>query len=202
MSASVRARPFVPGRLRRCAGADVGTRAAPEPWRGTVHCEVGDVRVHDVEHGDGLPFVALHGAGVDHREIAGALEPAFAALPGFRRIYPDLPGTGGTAAPSRLGSNDDVVDVLVELVDRVTGGGRFLVGGHSWGGYLARAVAARRLGRVAGLALIRPVGRASRDVPPHTVLRTTVAPAEILEPDDVAGSEEYFVIRTPQTARH
>ncbi len=159
------------------------------------------MRVHYVEHGHGRALVALHGAGVDHREIAGALEPVLAEVPGIRRIYPDLPGMGRTAAPARLGSNDDVVDVLLEFLDRVVGDERVLVAGHSLGGYLARAVAARRPGRVGGLALICPAGRASRDVPPHAVVRTQGDPAAVLDPGDVPGFEEYVVLRTPQTAQ-
>ncbi len=159
------------------------------------------MRVHYVEHGHGRALVALHGAGVDHREIAGALEPVLAEVPGIRRIYPDLPGMGRTAAPARLGSNDDVVDVLLEFLDRVVGDERVLVAGHSLGGYLARAVAARRPGRVGGLALICPAGRASRDVPPHAVVRTEGDPAAVLDPGDVPGFEEYVVLRTPQTAQ-
>ena len=51
------------------------------------------VTVHFVEHGTGTPLVALHGSGVDHREIEAAVE---AVVPGrgLRRIYPDLPGMG------------------------------------------------------------------------------------------------------------
>lgn len=170
-----------------------------------MQCDVGDVRVHYVEHGEGLAFVGLHGAGVDHREIAGALEPAFAALPalpGIRRIYPDLPGMGGTPAPPRLRSNDDVVEVLLGFIDRVVGDARFLVGGHSLGGYLARAVAARRPDRVAGLALICPAGSTARDVPEHVVVHADPDSAGALEPGDVPGFEEYFVVRTSTTARH
>jgi pimeloyl-ACP methyl ester carboxylesterase len=165
------------------------------------HCEVGDVRVHYVEHGHGLPFVVLHGVGVDHREIAGALEPLLDAVPGLRRLYPDLPGMGGTAAPSRLRSNDDVVEVLLGFLDRVAGGQRVLVGGHSLGGYLARAVAARRRDRVGGLLLVCPAGRQAHDVPPPTVVRTDANATEVLDPGDVGGFEEYFVVRTSATAR-
>ncbi|HEY3437940.1 MAG TPA: alpha/beta hydrolase [Actinotalea sp.] len=169
-----------------------------------MHSQVGDVRVHYAEHGAGVPFVGLHGAGVDHRELAGALEPVFDALPQpcrIRRIYPDLPGMGETPAPPRLQSNDDVVDVLCAFIDRVIGDQPFLVGGHSLGAYLARAVAARRRDRVAGLALVCPVARTSRDVPPYTLVRADGDPAEVLDPADVAGFEEYFVIRTLATAR-
>ena len=49
--------------------------------------------LHHVEHGSGVPLVALHGAGVDHREIEAAVEAVVPA--GYRRIYPDLPGWGG-----------------------------------------------------------------------------------------------------------
>lgn len=162
------------------------------------------MRVHHVEHGDGLPFVVLHGVGVDHREVAGALEPAFTDGPGImgvRRVYPDLPGMGRTVAPPRLRSNDDVVDVLLGFVDQVAGGGPFVVGGHSLGGYLARAVAARRQGQVAGLVLVCPAAPSAGDVPPHAAVRTDPGVEDVLAPADVAGFEEYLVVRTPQTAR-
>jgi len=57
---------------------------------------VNGIPVHYAEHGTGTPVLALHGGGVDHREIMGALEPLFAGRPGYRRVYPDLPGMGHT----------------------------------------------------------------------------------------------------------
>src|SRR5690606_32711693 len=48
--------------------------------------------LHFVEYGEGTPVLALHGWGPDHRLMTGCLEPVFANRPGFRRIYPDLPG--------------------------------------------------------------------------------------------------------------
>jgi len=54
-----------------------------------VECRINNVLVHYVEHGDGVPLVALHGAGVDHREIEAAIEAVVPAV-GHRRIYPDL----------------------------------------------------------------------------------------------------------------
>ena len=78
-----------------------------------------------------------HGTGVDHREIEAAVE---AVLPdggrGLRRIYPDLPGMGPTAADG-LTCNDDVVAVLGDVVEHVAGGPALLLG-HSYGAYLAR----------------------------------------------------------------
>jgi len=166
-----------------------------------VRTEVGDVRVHHVEHGDGVPFVVLHGAGVDHREVEGALEPMLGGLTGVRRVYPDLPAHGATTTPPGLTSNDGVVEVLLDFVDEVAGDGPFLVGGHSLGGYLAGAVAARRRDRVAGLALVCPARRTARDVPPPTVVRDDADARDVLDPADVAGFEEYLVVRTARTAR-
>ena len=58
--------------------------------------KVNGIPVHYSQHAIGTPVLALHGGGVDHREIMGALEPLFADRPGYRRIYPDLPGMGRT----------------------------------------------------------------------------------------------------------
>ena len=105
-----------------------------------MQCRINGATVHFVEHGAGSPLVALHGAGVDHREIEAAVEAVVPAS-GYRRIYPDLPGMGRSTADG-LNSNDDVVDLLGALIDQLAGGPALLVG-HSYGAYLARGVAAR-----------------------------------------------------------
>lgn len=65
-------------------------------WEVRVYSTVNGEPMHYVEEGGGPPVLALHGAGVDHREIMAFLEPVFADRPGHRRIYPDLPGMGRT----------------------------------------------------------------------------------------------------------
>jgi pimeloyl-ACP methyl ester carboxylesterase len=166
--------------------------------------DVGDVPVHYVEHGgDGTPVLLLHGSGVDHREMVGAMEPIFGDLPDHRRIYPDLPGMGRTPAPTSISSSDDVVDLLLGLVDGVIGDRPFLVIGHSSGGYLARAIASRRPDQVAGLAVFCPLVEGVRDVPPHEVVRTVDDPGnpgdsgDVLSPEERAEFEDYFVVHTP-----
>ena len=77
-----------------------------------VECVVDGIDVHYTEHGGGLPLVALHGAGVDHREVEAALESILESRNDVRRIYPDLPGMGRTAADERLTSNGDVAALL------------------------------------------------------------------------------------------
>src|SRR3954462_14303870 len=122
-----------------------------------METRAGQVVVHSVQHGTGRPVLVLHGVGVDHREAEACFEPALAGTGGLRRIYPDLPGMGRTTAPATLRSADDVLDVLLDFADEVTGGAAHLLVGHSAGAYYAQAMAARRPARVAGLALVCPL---------------------------------------------
>lgn len=97
------------------------------------------------------PLVLLHG-------FTGTGEfwlPVAERLPRWRCVMPDLPGHGGTAAPSppeawRL---DRAADELVALLDRL-GIERVAVAGYSMGGRLALSVALRHPGRVAALVLV------------------------------------------------
>jgi pimeloyl-ACP methyl ester carboxylesterase len=167
---------------------------------------VNGIPVHYAEHGRGTPVLGLHGGGVDHREIQAALEPLFADRPGYRRLYPDLPGMGRTPAPEWVDSTDAVLELLLGLVDATVGEAPLLVVGHSSGAYLARAIANRRPDQVAGLALVCPlVGeQAADDRPPeHVVLRA----AEDLDVDAALGPamaaeyRDYLVVHTPETLR-
>ncbi|WJH25469.1 alpha/beta fold hydrolase [Pseudarthrobacter defluvii] len=160
---------------------------------------VSGVPVHFVEHGSGTPVLALHGAGVDHREIAGGLEPMFARIPGFRRLYPDLPGMGRTPAHASLNSNDDVLDLLLGFIDGTIGDEPFLMIGQSYGGYLARAVAHLRP-QAAGFALICPIGAHTGSVPKHEVLVSSVSPAG-LDAESEASFRSYFVVQTDETLK-
>ncbi|MFF2242841.1 alpha/beta fold hydrolase [Arthrobacter sp. NPDC058130] len=155
--------------------------------------------MHYAEYGSGTPVLALHGAGVDHREIAGALEPILSSVPGFRRLYPDLPGMGRTPAPETITSNDDVLDLLLGLIDATIGDEPLLVMGQSYGGYLARAVANRRPEQVVGLALVCPVGAHTSTVPEHRVLVSSADLTGELGPELEASYRSYFVVQTPVT---
>jgi pimeloyl-ACP methyl ester carboxylesterase len=156
-----------------------------------MEIRVGQVVVHYVDHGTGRPVLVLHGAGVDHREAQACFEPLLDRVAGLRRIYPDLPGMGRTAAPETLRSADDVLETLLNFSDEVIGDTAHLLVGHSAGAYYAQAMAARRPAQVAGLALVCPLLPGSRDVPEHHVV---VGSGEI--GDDVFRS--YFVIQTPE----
>lgn len=159
---------------------------------------IDEVVLNYVEHGDGVPLVALHGAGVDHRELEVAIE-ASGTGEGYRRIYPDLPGMGASTA-SGLTCNDDVVTLLAGFLDQLDAGPVMLLG-HSYGAYLARGVAARRPDLVRGLALLCPLSEHTGRVPDHDVVPADARTYDELEPAQRQGFDEYFVLRTPATAR-
>ena len=131
--------------------------------------------LHHVSHGEGIPVLALHGWSPDHRLMTGCLEPIFADLPGYRRLYPDLPGMGQSPAGS-IDSSDGIQAAVEEFIDAEIGAEPFLLIGESYGGYLSRGLIAKRPEQVLGLGLICPIGieleNADRTVPDHVVLRS------------------------------
>jgi pimeloyl-ACP methyl ester carboxylesterase len=163
-----------------------------------VEYRVDEVRFHYVEHGEGVPLVALHGAGVDHRDVAVAIEQVVPKA-GYRRIYPDLPGMGRSTSGG-VACNDDVVSALIAFIDGI-GPGPVLLVGHSYGGYLARGVAGRRPDLVLGLALVCPVAEQSQDVPDRVVVRQDHDAYDELDPAQQARFDDYFVVRTAANAR-
>lgn len=156
--------------------------------------------LHVVEAGNGLPVLALHGWTPDHRLMTGCLEPVFAARPGYRRLYPDLPGMGHSPATGINGS-DDVLAALRELIDERIGAEPFLVVGESYGGYLARAITNALPEQVRGLALICPIGvnlySEHRTVPEFQALR---ADPELLASIEPATAKEFAEVAVVQNA--
>lgn len=163
------------------------------------------VALNFVAEGDGCPVLALHGWTPDHRLMLGCLEPIFAGRPGYRRLYPDLPGMGRSPAPPSIASSDDLLDAVQDFVDEAIGETPFLLVGESYGGYLARALTRSRTGQVLGLALICPVGaaleHAERTVPDRQVLRPDPEVLACLDDRTAAEFAETAVVQTPQAAR-
>ncbi|WP_231492430.1 alpha/beta fold hydrolase [Glycomyces sp. NRRL B-16210] len=161
--------------------------------------------LHFVEHGEGVPVLALHGWSPDHRLMTGFLEPLFAARPGWRRIYPDLPGMGRTPATGAVASSRDILAAVSRFADERIGDRPFLLVGESYGGYLARALANVRPDRVRGLALVCPIGTQVRHAARTLPERSVIAP----DPDLMAGLDEaeaeafgsLAVVQSPETLR-
>ena len=160
--------------------------------------------LHHVRLGEGTPVLALHGWTPDHRLMTGCLEPIFAGLPGYRRLYPDLPGMGLSPAGS-IDSSDGIMAALREFIDTEIGDEPFIVIGESYGGYLARGLIAERPDQILGLGLICPIGvaleHADRTVPEHVVLESDPAVIASLSPEEREDFTEITVLQTDVVLR-
>lgn len=104
--------------------------------------------------GEGPPLVLLHGGHGSWWHWARNIE---CMAERYTVWLPDLPGYGSSDLPSG-GSLDDLVDAVIESLDRLMGGSTALrFAGFSFGGLVAARLAERR-GGVLQLALFGPGG--------------------------------------------
>jgi len=128
--------------------------------------DVGGYELAVEDHGSGPPLVLLHGFPLA-MAIWDPIRPGLAEV--ARVVTPDLRGFGASDKPTGDYSMEALAEDVVRLADAL-GLERFLLGGHSMGGYVALRVAAAHRDRVAGLVLVdsraeadAPDGRARRD---------------------------------------
>ena len=103
------------------------------------------------EHGDGDPLVLLHGVATSRLIWRRVLEPL---ARGRRVIAVDVPGFGQSAPAGPGFELERVADMLVEGLGRDS----FDLVGHSLGGAVAVATAARHPEAVRRLVLVSPAG--------------------------------------------
>lgn len=166
-----------------------------------MKCKLDRVSVYCESYGKGLSLIALHGFAPDHRLMKGCLEPVFRHRKGWRRFYPDLPGMGKTKGEDWIVNSDQMLDIVLEFIDKVVPGQHFVLAGESYGGYLARAVALKRCDRVDGLLLICPLIIADpkrRVLPQHVVLARDSGFLSTLEKTNLADFESVHVVLTRQ----
>jgi pimeloyl-ACP methyl ester carboxylesterase len=101
-----------------------------------MECKVRDITVYYEEAGSGRPLLMLHGGGLDHRHMQDDMEPLFTSRAKWRRIYPDLPGMGKTRAAGWITNQDHMLEVVLEFIDAIAPGERFVVAGQSYGAIL------------------------------------------------------------------
>ncbi len=167
-----------------------------------MECKLSNLTMYYEEYGEGTPILMLHGYYPDHRLMAGCMEAVFTRRSGYRRIYPDLPGMGKTAADKSVYNSDTMLDTVLEFIERVIPGGNFLVAGQSYGGYLARGVVARLKPRVEGALFLCPMivpNHAERDLPGHTVLYRDVAFLSTIKDEDNKDYFEMAVVQNKKT---
>jgi pimeloyl-ACP methyl ester carboxylesterase len=123
---------------------------------------IGAVPVTVTEHGDGRPFLLLHG-GAGPQSVAG-----FADLLGTREparvLVPTHPGFGGTPRPAGLDSMSALARVYAGLLDQLGLTGVTVIG-NSIGGWIAAEIALLGSPRVSGVVLVDAAGLVLRDHP-------------------------------------
>ena len=150
-----------------------------------MRLDLGRIDVHYEALGEGRPLFVLPGWPDSWEVPADYLEPLFVDRPGWRRLYLDLPGRGETRAEPWIQSNDDVLDVVLDVIDRLAPTGGLVLAGHSAGAYLTRGVLRRRFDRVDGLLQVVPVVRVQEEALPA---QTTI----VADPSLVARLAEEF----------
>jgi pimeloyl-ACP methyl ester carboxylesterase len=149
--------------------------------------------------GHGQNIIFLHGWMMDHRDEVRTYEPIFDGLSGWCRHYVDLPGMGRSLARADIHDMDGMLDAVLGAIEALAGGGRFLLGGTSAGGYLARGVLARLGNRIDGLLLRAPlIVPADRDRDVDPIRPVLVDPdAARLIPDTERLTIGEILVQTP-----
>jgi pimeloyl-ACP methyl ester carboxylesterase len=163
-----------------------------------MECQLRDITMYYEEVGEGKPMLILHGMPLDHRSIAADMEPLFTDRPGWRRLYPDLPGMGKTRAADWITHQDQILDLVIDFIDKVLPGERLVVAGASYGAYLARGVVHHRGSQVDGLFLWVPLVEtdlANLQLPQHLVVHEDPAFLAALTPDE-QDMKDYIVAQS------
>ncbi|MFY2823365.1 alpha/beta fold hydrolase [Ruegeria sp. MALMAid1280] len=152
------------------------------------------------EFGSGFPLLILHGGRLDHRHMVDAVEPCFAGLNGWRRVYLDLPGCGQSTGFEGVQSQDDIASCVLDFARSISGSDGIAVIGESRGSYIAQGLAYSDPELIAGLCLIVPGGFPTDPPPPKPEARPIIARPDLLkgQPSSVTGRAERLVIQTPE----
>jgi pimeloyl-ACP methyl ester carboxylesterase len=124
---------------------------------------IGAVDVTVDEHGEGQPFLLLHGGGGP--DTTGRFAEQLAASRPAHAINPIHPGFGGTRRPDGLRTIGGLAALYVALLDKLELS-HVTVLGNSVGGWIAAEVALLRSPRVSGAIIIDGTGI---EVPGHPI---------------------------------
>jgi len=151
-------------------------------------------------YGEGMPVLCIHGYTVDHHIMTGCLEPVFQQLYGYQRIYIDLPGMGMTPSKPWIKNAADMLEFLMEWINKIIPEEQFLVIGESYGGYLTLGLLNAMQERIDGVMLICPGFSSERmNLPARCILQEDDAFRVGADETDVQDFLNMAVIATPET---
>ena len=152
-----------------------------------MECKMKNISLNYEIIGNGKPIIMLHGYHVDHRLMAGCMEPVFNNIDEYKRIYVDLPGMGKTKGENWIINSDVMLDIVINFIEKIIPSENFLLTGESYGGYLARGIVHKIANKVDGLFLLCPaiiMDFKKRNVPSHIILKGDDKLLSQLEPSD------------------
>ncbi len=123
----------------------------------------GPARVTVDEHGEGRPFLLLHGGGGP--DTTARFGERLAEARPFRVLSPVHPGFGGTPRPEALHTIGGLAALYIALLDQL-GLDDVTVAGNSIGGWIAAEMAITNSPRISRVILIDPVGLSVPGHPP------------------------------------
>ena len=163
-----------------------------------MECKLDRISVNYHICGEGRPILMLHGFYPDHRLMTGCMEPIFTHRSGWQRIYLDLPGMGKTKGESWIRNSDDILEIVVDFIDKVIPNQHFLIVGESYGGYLTQGLVTRKREFIDGMVLICPVvipNSSQRNVPEPNVLAKDIDVLSSLTKDEANEFESMAVVQ-------
>lgn len=156
--------------------------------------------LHTQTIGTGFPVVFLHGLGLDMASMQAWYAPLF-SHDQIQRIYLDLPGMGASpAVPIDQANSDTILHLIYQTIHQRVGQQDYAVVGHSYGGYLALALAYRdpavKHAFTTCLAITAVTGE--RSLAAHyTIQEAAITPATNTQ--QLADYQRTNVILNPQT---
>ncbi|MGC6769683.1 alpha/beta fold hydrolase [Enterococcus sp. LJL51] len=129
--------------------------------------------IHYEIFGEGKPVLCLHGFPEDHEVMVGCLEPIFAEMQGYQRIYIDLPGLGKSNGNGLVSNADKMIEIIQSFTKKVLGEQSYLLVSQSYGGYLSLGLTFLAADRIDGVFFLCPctiAERSKRKLPPREVL--------------------------------
>ncbi|MGE7279827.1 alpha/beta fold hydrolase [Staphylococcus saprophyticus] len=118
--------------------------------------------------GNGPLILNIHGLLLDHFCMHNLVEKC--DVNHFKRLYIDLPGMGKTTNYDDIISADDILESLINFINKNFSNEKIIIVGESYGGYLARGLMSQLKDQVIGAFFICPV------IIPNKNLRTIPYP--------------------------
>ena len=116
-----------------------------------------NININYEQIGKGYPLLCLHGYTLDHKVMLGCLEPIFKKKNvEWMRIYVDLPGMGKSETKNWVKTADDMLNILIQFINKVIPNQNFIIASESYGSYLARGLIKKMKERIDGLLMICP----------------------------------------------